>query len=89
MRSQLATEKTRSEGLWEELEDKEKTCEELREELSDLKQKSATAGKEFPEATDLLNQLKAERKKSTATLADIEAILEMIEKSCDDTSQEN
>jgi hypothetical protein len=29
----------------------------------------------------LLNQLKTRRKKSTATLADIEAILEMIEES--------
>jgi hypothetical protein len=34
---------------------------------------------ELPEAADLLNKLKAKRKKSTATLADIEAILEMIE----------
>ncbi|MEG3959532.1 flagellar alpha dynein [Microcoleus sp. herbarium2] len=34
---------------------------------------------ELPEAADLLNRLKAKRKKSTATLADIEAILEMIE----------
>jgi hypothetical protein len=33
----------------------------------------------LPEAADLLNQLKARRKKSTATLVDIEAILEMIE----------
>ena len=44
---------------------------------------------ELPESADLLNQLKTRRKKSTATLSDIEAILEMIEKSCDDTSQEN
>ncbi|MEG4007722.1 hypothetical protein QUA41_17695 [Microcoleus sp. Pol11C1] len=34
---------------------------------------------ELPEAADLLNRLKAKRKKSTATLADIEAILEIIE----------
>ncbi|MEG3920706.1 hypothetical protein QUA07_16450 [Microcoleus sp. T3_A4] len=34
---------------------------------------------ELPEAADLLNRLKAKRKKSAATLADIEAILEMIE----------
>jgi len=33
---------------------------------------------ELPEAADLLNRLKAKRKKSVATLADIEAILEMI-----------
>ena len=34
---------------------------------------------ELPEAADLLNRLKAKHKKSTASLADIEAILEMIE----------
>jgi hypothetical protein len=34
---------------------------------------------ELPEAADLLNRLKAKRKKSAVTLADIEAILEMIE----------
>ncbi|MEG4584604.1 hypothetical protein QUA54_05035 [Microcoleus sp. MOSTC5] len=34
---------------------------------------------ELPEAADLLNRLKAKRKKSAATLADIETILEMIE----------
>lgn len=33
---------------------------------------------ELPEAADLLNQLKARRKRSAATLADVEAILEMI-----------
>jgi hypothetical protein len=34
---------------------------------------------DLPEAATLLNQLKARRKKSTASLADIEALLEMIE----------
>jgi len=50
----------------------------LQAELSDLKQKSVAAS-ELPEAADLLNQLKARRKKSRAELADVEAILEMIE----------
>jgi hypothetical protein len=36
---------------------------------------------ELPEAPDLLKQLKAKRKKTTASLADIEAILEIIEES--------
>jgi chromosome segregation ATPase len=49
-------------------------------ELADLKQKSAAAS-ELPEAADLLNKLKARRKKSTVSLADIEAILGMIEES--------
>ena len=34
---------------------------------------------ELPEAPDLLKQLKAKRKEATASLADIEAILEIIE----------
>ena len=92
MRSQLDAEKKRSDELEEELDDREKEVAELRRnlsdretelaavqsELSDLKQKSATA-RELPEAAELLNQLKSKRKKSTTTLADIEAILEMIE----------
>jgi len=36
---------------------------------------------ELPFASDLLNQLKAKRKKTTVSLADIEAILEIIEES--------
>jgi hypothetical protein len=36
---------------------------------------------ELPEAPNLLNQLKAKRKKTIASLADIEAILEIIEES--------
>jgi chromosome segregation ATPase len=54
--------------------------EKIETKLFDLKQKSATAS-ELPEAADLLNQLKTRRKKSTASLTDIEVILEMIEKS--------
>ena len=42
---------------------------------------------ELPEASALLNRLKAKRKKATASLADIEAILEILEESWDDTSQ--
>jgi hypothetical protein len=54
----------------------------LRSELSELKQKSAaTASKDLPEAADLYNQLKTRRKKSSASLADVELILEMIEES--------
>jgi chromosome segregation ATPase len=54
--------------------------EEIETKLSNLKQKSATAS-ELPEAADLLNQLKTRRKKFTASLADIEAILETIKES--------
>ncbi|MEG4009928.1 hypothetical protein QUA41_27585 [Microcoleus sp. Pol11C1] len=80
LRSQLATEKTRSEDAWEELDDAEETCGELRSELADLKQKSATANKDLPEAADILKDLrKVLGKKSTASLADVEKILEILE----------
>jgi hypothetical protein len=52
---------------------------ELRAQLTDLKQKSAAASKDLPEAAEILNQLKSKRKKSTTTLADLEAILEILE----------
>jgi chromosome segregation ATPase len=51
---------------------------ELQAQISDLKQKSATAS-ELPEAADILNQLKAKRKKSKTDLADLEVILEILE----------
>ena len=51
----------------------------LQAELSDLRKNSATASQELPEAADLLNQLKAKRKKSKTDLADMEAILEILE----------
>ena len=62
-----------------QLETERASLEEVEAELSDLKQNSAPASQELPEAADLLNQLKAKRKKSSAALADIEVILEMIE----------
>ncbi|MEG4397233.1 flagellar alpha dynein [Microcoleus sp. BROC3] len=55
--------------------------EELRKERADREadKKSAPAGKDFPDVADLLNQLKAKRKKSKTDLADLEAILEILE----------
>jgi chromosome segregation ATPase len=50
---------------------------ELQAQLSDLKQKSVAA-RELPETAEILNQLKAHRKKSSATLADVEKILEIL-----------
>jgi LuxR family maltose regulon positive regulatory protein len=52
--------------------------EEIENELSDLKQKSVAA-RELPEAADLLNHLKAKRKKAKSDLADMEVILEILE----------
>ena len=48
----------------------------LREEVHKLR-----SALELPEASVLLNKLKAKRKKATASLADIEAILEILEES--------
>jgi len=55
--------------------------EELREELDDRPeiQESVPAVADFPEAADVLNQLKGRRKKSRADLADIEAVLDILE----------
>jgi peptidoglycan hydrolase CwlO-like protein len=53
--------------------------ERLQNELSNLQAATLPLKNEPPEAADLLNKLKAKRKKATASLADIEAILEMIE----------
>jgi DNA repair exonuclease SbcCD ATPase subunit len=65
------------------LEEKQARLDELEAqpegELADLKQKSATASKDLPEAAEILNQLKTNRKKSKADLADLEIILEILE----------
>jgi chromosome segregation ATPase len=58
--------------------------EQVEAELAEVKQNSVIASK-LPEAANLLNRLKANRKKSTASLADVETLLEIIEKSCDAT----
>jgi archaellum component FlaC len=65
--------------LRSQLEQERADREEIEAELSDLKQKSAAAGKNLPEAAEILNQLKTKRKKSTTTLADVEKILEILE----------
>jgi chromosome segregation ATPase len=86
LRSQLEAEKKTGEereeefwGLHEQWDSSKKEIQQLEAELADLKQKSAAASKDLPEAADLLNQLKAHRKKSSATLADVEKILEILE----------
>jgi regulator of replication initiation timing len=55
--------------------------EELGKERADREKnkKSAPARKDFPDAADLLNQLKTRRRKSSATLADVETLLELLE----------
>lgn len=75
----------------EELDNSEAKCAQLSLEVSDLKEKleaalaenkkSAFARKDFPYAANLLDQLKTKRQQSSASLADVELILEIIEKS--------
>ena len=59
--------------------------EKIEAELSQLKQNSATAAtvpeKLTPDAATILSQLRVRRKKSPVSLADIEAVLEIIEES--------
>lgn len=57
----------------------------LKQELKEVRRwgdeilKSVPTVVKFPQPADLLNQLKARRKKSGANLADIEAVLEILE----------
>jgi len=66
--------------LRSQLEQERTDREELETELSELRQKSVAAREDLPEAADLLNQLKAKRKKSKSDLADLEVILGILEK---------
>jgi Ribonuclease G/E len=80
LRSQLEQERADREELqkdFDELNEKYLSGAFVAEALEN--KKSATASKDLPEAADLLNQLKSKRKKSTTTLADLEAILEILE----------
>jgi uncharacterized coiled-coil DUF342 family protein len=69
LRSQLETERT--------------SREEIDAELSELKQNSAPAAtvseKLTPDAATILSQLRTQRKKSKTDLADLEAILEILQ----------
>ncbi len=64
-----------------QLEQERADREEVESELADLKQNFAPASKHLPEAADLLNQLKAKRKKSTVSLADVQLMLDLIDES--------
>ena len=74
--------------LRSQLETERADREEIETELSELNQKSAAAREDLPEAADLLNQLKARRKKSKADLADMETILEILEDGGEKTLQQ-
>jgi chromosome segregation ATPase len=71
--------------LRSQLETERAEREEIEVELSELKENSAPAAtlseKLTPDATTILSQLRTRRKKSTATLGDVEKILEILEAS--------
>jgi len=70
-------------SLREQLETERASREEIQAELSELKKNSAPAAtlleKLTPDAATILSQLRARRKKSKTDLADLEAILEILE----------
>jgi len=55
----------------------EQELREVRRDRQEIKNSAPTVA-EFPEPADLLNQLKARRKKSRADLADVETFLEIL-----------
>jgi len=67
------------ETLNQELASVRERLEAVQAENEKLKASQLVAEFELPEAADLYNHLKAKRKKATASLADIEAILEILE----------
>jgi chromosome segregation ATPase len=71
--------------LRSQLETERADREQVEAELAEVKRKPVTVSRNLPEAADLLNQFKTRRKKSTVSLADVETLLEIIEKFCDDT----
>jgi uncharacterized coiled-coil DUF342 family protein len=77
--------KQKVQELRSQLETKRADRGEIEAELSELKQNSASAAtlseKLTPDAATVLSQLRAKRKKSPVSLADIEAILEIMEES--------
>jgi uncharacterized protein YhaN len=91
-RSRLQTEETRGDKLLEQLEATESALAKSQSEVSDLikrlaasvaeEKKSAPASefseKTLPDAAKILSKFRAKRKKSSVTLADIEAILQRI-----------
>jgi uncharacterized coiled-coil DUF342 family protein len=83
--STYVTNKLRQEvqELRSQLETERADREEIKAELSELKQNSAPAAtvseKLTPDAATILSQLRARRKKSKTDLADLEAILEILE----------
>lgn len=76
---QLGNSSVEVETLNQELMSVRSQLEAVRAENEKLKSGQPASQFELPEAADLLNKLKAKRKKSKTDLADLEAILEILE----------
>ena len=76
---QLGSSSVEVETLNEELASVRSQLEMVRAENEKLKASQPAGQFELPEAADLLNKLKTKRKKSKTDLADLEAILEILE----------
>jgi beta-phosphoglucomutase-like phosphatase (HAD superfamily) len=63
--------------LRQELENLKAENQSLAQQLEDAQSSQSASTKELPEAAELLNQLKAQRKKSKADLADVELLLDL------------
>ncbi len=77
---QLGNSEGEVETLNQELSNLRSQLETLKAENEALRTAQPATEFELPEPADLLNQLKAKRKKATASLADVETILEILEK---------
>jgi chromosome segregation ATPase len=84
LQNELSNLKVENEWLKQKLAENRGTVETLKGENEALRTAQPVAEVELPEPAELLNRLKAKRKKSTASLADIEAILEILEESTPD-----
>jgi uncharacterized phage infection (PIP) family protein YhgE len=84
-KDKLAAAQAKNQRLQNDLGNSQAQVAELRSQLAteraerEENKKSAPAEKDLPEAADLLNKLKAKRKKSKTDLADLEAILELLQ----------
>ena len=84
-KDKLEAAQAKNQRLQNDLGNSQAQVAELREQLAaerterEENKKSAPVEKDLPEAADLLNKLKAKRKKSKTDLADLEAILELLQ----------
>jgi chromosome segregation ATPase len=79
LQKELGNSESEKEELNHELASVRSQLETVQAENEELKTSQLVTEFKLPEAADLLNELKDKRKKATASLADIETILEILE----------